>query len=107
MGLFKKRFSKNVTRDNEFLKNYAIKCNGLTFYLENNEKVLKELNLLKDDFQYTVATDDRHAKAFEKDIKKDFEALTLLVQQTEWDEAEALTLIREMRRYIVEINSMR
>ena len=45
MGLFKKRFSKNVTRDNEFLKNYAIKCNGLTFYLENNEKVLKELNL--------------------------------------------------------------
>ena len=46
MGFFKKRFSKNVTRDNEFLKNYAVKCNGLAFYLENNEKVLKELMLV-------------------------------------------------------------
>lgn len=107
MGLFKKRFSKNVTRDNEFLKNYAIKCNGLSFYLENNEKVLKELNLLKDDFQYTVATDDAHAKKLEKNIKADFDALTALLQQAEWDEAQALTLIRGMRRYIVEITSMR
>ncbi len=107
MGLFKKRFSKNVTRDNEFLKNYATKCNGLSFYLENNEKVLKELNLLKDDFQYTVATDDAHAKGLEKKIKADFDALTALLQQPEWDEAQALMLIRGMRRYIVEITSMR
>lgn len=107
MGFFKKRFSKNVTRDNEFLKNCAIKCNGLAFYLENNEKVLKELNLLKDDFQYTVATDDAHAKKLEKSIKTDFEALTALLQQTEWDENQALMLIRGMRRSIVEISSMR
>ena len=61
MGLFgfgKKKYNKNVSRDNEFLKDYAIKCNGLSFYLEGKENVLKELNLLKDDFQYTVATDD-------------------------------------------------
>ena len=101
MGLFKKRFSKNVTRDNEFLKNHATKCNGLAFYLENNEKVLK------DDFQYTVATDDAHAKGLEKKIKADFEALTALLQQPEWDEAQAIALIRGMRRYIVEITSMR
>lgn len=107
MGFFKKRFSKNLTRDNEFLKNYAIKCNGLAFYLENNEKVLKELNLLKDDLQYTVATDDSHAKKLEKSIKTDFDALTALLQQAEWDENQALMLIRGMRRSIVEISSMR
>jgi acetyl-CoA C-acetyltransferase len=46
MGLFgKKKFNKNVTRDNIFLKDYAIKCNGLVFYVENNEAVKKELNI--------------------------------------------------------------
>lgn len=110
MGLFgfgKKKYNKNVTRDNEFLKDYAIKCNGLSFYLEGKENVLKELNMLKDDFQYTVATDDAHAKTMEKQIKTDFQALTALLQQPEWDEAQALLLIRGMRRSVVEISSMR
>ena len=107
MGFFKKSFQKNVTRDNEFLKDYAVKCNGLELYVQENEKVLKELKALKDDFQYTIATDVRAAKAVEKNIKADFEALTAHLQQTEWDEAQALLLIRGIRRYIVEISSMR
>ncbi|MGM9644925.1 MAG: hypothetical protein ACI3X1_07550 [Eubacteriales bacterium] len=107
MGFFKKSFQKNVTRDNEFLKDYAVKCNGLELYVQENEKVLKELKALKDDFQYTVATDVKAAKAVEKNIKADFEALTAHLQQTEWDEAQALLLIRDIRRYIVEISSMR
>lgn len=110
MGLFgfgKKKYEKNVTRDNEFLKEYAVKCNGLALYVEENEKVKKELNLLKDDFQYTVATNDSGAKKYEKNITNDFDALTALLQQVEWDEAQALLLIRGLRRYITEINSMR
>ncbi len=107
MGFFKKSFSKNVTRDNEFLKDYAVKCNGLLLYVEENEKVKKELNQLKDDFQYTVATDVKAAKNVEKKIKVDFDALTAHLQQLEWDEAQALLLIRGIRRYIVEISSMR
>ncbi len=107
MGFFKKTFSKNVTRDNEFLKDYAVKCNGLLLYVEENEKVKNELNQLKDDFQYTVATDAKGAKNIEKSIKADFDALTAHLQQPEWDEAQALLLIRGLRRYIVEIASMR
>ena len=107
MGLFKKSFQKNVTRNNEFLKDYAVKCNGLALYIEENEKVQKELNALKDDFQYTVATNIKDAKGFEKKIKKDFDALTALLQQDGWDEKEVLLLIRNMRRYIIEISSMR
>ncbi len=107
MGFFKKSFSKNVTRDNEFLKDYAIKCNGLNIYLEEHEKVKKELDQLKDDFQYTVATDVKAAKGIEKKIKADFDVLTALLQQLEWDETEAIMLIRGMRRSIVEISSMR
>ena len=78
MGLFgfgKKKYDKNVTRDNEFLKDYAIKTNGLMLYVEENEKVKKELTALKDDFQYTVATNIRDAKSVEKKIKKDFAPL--------------------------------
>ncbi len=103
----KKSFQKNVTRDNEFLKDYAVKCNGLGFYVEDRENVKKELNALKDDFQYTVATDVHAAKRLEKNIKADFDALTSLLQQQEWDDAQAILLIRGMRRYIVEISSMR
>ena len=110
MGLFgfgKKKYVKNVTRDNEFLKEYAIKCNGLALYIEDKENVKKELDMLKDDFQYTVATNDTAAKKLEKNIKSDFEALTALLQQPEFDETQAIMLIRGLRRYIVEINSMR
>ncbi len=104
---FKKTFGKNVTRDNEFLKDYAVKCNGLAFYVEDNAKVKGELTQLKDDFQYTVATNVAAAKSQEKKIKTDFDALTALLQQPEWDEAQVLLLIRGIRRYIVEISSMR
>ncbi len=107
MGFFKKTFSKNVTRDNEFLKNYATKCNGLTLYVEENEKVKNELVQLKDDFLYTVATDAGAAKGIEKKIANDFNALTAMLQQSDWDEAQVLLLIKGIRRYIVEISSMR
>ena len=107
MGLFKKKYDRNITRDNEFLKEYAIKVNGLMFYVEENEKVKKELALLKDDFQYSVGSTDSAAKGIEKKIEKDMKALTALLQQSEWDENEALLLIRGVRRYIVEITSLR
>ena len=52
MGLFKKAFQKNATRDNQFFKNYAVKINALLRYTEDNEKVTTELKKLQDDFQY-------------------------------------------------------
>ena len=59
MGLFKKKYAKNISRDNEFLKHYAVKTNGLLLYAENNAAVTAELNNLKSDFQYTVASSNK------------------------------------------------
>lgn len=107
MGLFKKKYSKNVTRDNEFMKEYAIKVNGLSIFVEDNEKVKKELDLLKDDLMYTVASEDPKAKSYEKKIKNDFEKLSEMLKQSSWDEDEVVLLTKEIRRNIVEISSLR
>jgi len=110
MGLFgfgKKKYDKQVSRDNQFLKEYAIKVNGLILYVENNERVLTELNLLKNDFQYTVASPDKEAKAVEKSIEKDFKELTVELQKNGWDEETVMRLIKGLRRYVIEISSLR
>lgn len=107
MGLFKKRYSKNVTRDNEFMKEYAIKVHGLLLYTEENENVTKALKVMQDDLQYTVATSDHDAKGMERKIKKEFAALTSALQQDGWNESEVLGYIKNIRRFIIEINAMR
>lgn len=107
MGLFKKSFQKNVTRDNQFFKNYAIKINGLLRYTEDNEKVTTQLKKLQDDFQYTVATSDRHAKKCERNIEKMYEEIKSMLQQPSWDEQKVLLIVRNMGAEIDEINSMR
>ena len=110
MGLFgfgKKKHVKNVSRDNEFLKDYAVKVNGLLIYAEENEKITKELNALMDDFQYTVPSSQPEAKSIEKKIKKDFDSLTMTLQQSEWEEKDVSLLIKGLRRYLVEIGSLR
>ncbi len=107
MGFFKKKFSKNVSRDNEFLKDYAIKVNGLLIYAEGNEKITAELRSMMDDFQYTVASSKPEAKRIEKNIKKDFDTLTATLQQSEWAEGDVSLLIKGIRRYLVEIGSLR
>ena len=66
MGFFKKKYEKNVSRDNEFLKDYSTKVNGLQIFVDNNQKVYDELEALKNDFQYTVASSSPEAKALEK-----------------------------------------
>ena len=107
MGLFKKKYGKNVTRDNEFLKQYAIKVNGLQMFVDNNQKVFDELEALKSDFQYTVASSSSEAKSLEKKIAKEFDALAAALQQTEIAEAEVLLMIKGIRRNIIEISSIR
>ena len=107
MGLFKKKYQKNVTRDNEFLKNYAIKTNVLLIFTEQNATVTAELNSLKDDFQYAVATADKEAKDLEKKIAADFEALAATLEQPQWEEAQVLLMIKGLRRTIINITSMR
>lgn len=107
MGLFKKKYQKNVTRDNEFLKNYAVKTNGLLIFAENNEAVSAELNNLKADFQYAIATSDKDAKDLEKKIAADFEQLASALEQPQWEEAQILLMIKTIRRSIVNITSMR
>ena len=106
MGLFKKRFVKNVTRDNEFLKRYAIKVNGLLIFTEGNEKITEELKTLMNDFQYTVASPSSDAKKMEKHIAKTFEQLTRKLQQPDWSEEEVSIMIKKLRRFIVEISAM-
>ena len=107
MGFFKRSFQKNVTRDNELFKNFAIKLNTLMRYTEANEKVTAELKKLQNDFQYTVATSDRHAKKNEHNIEKMYDELKAMLQQPTWDEQQVLLLVRNMGAEIDEINSMR
>ena len=107
MGLFKKKYAKNVTRDNEFLKNYAVKTNGLLIFAENNATVTAELNSLKADFQYAVASSDKDAKDLEKKIAADFEQLAAALEQPQWEEAQVLLMIKSIRRSILNITSMR
>ena len=107
MGLFKKKYEKNVSRDNEFLKRYAARVNGLLIFTETSETVTRELNALKDDFQYTVATFDKDAKSLEKKIATSFEKLANALEQPKWEEAEILLMIKSIRRLINEISSLR
>lgn len=107
MGLFKKRYEKNVSRDNEFFKKYAARVNGLLLFTENSEAVTAELNALKDDFQYTVATPDKAAKPIEKKITENFENLVSALEAPQWEEADVLRMIKIIRRSITEIGSLR
>ena len=109
MGLFgfgRKKYVKNIDRDNEFLKEYAVKVNGLMVYIEDNEKIKKELTQLKEDFQYSVASPQAKAKGVEKNIEEEFKKLTDLLSQDSWEEKEVSLLIKNLRRYVVEIASM-
>ena len=108
MGLFgKKKYAKNVARDNTFLKDYAIKLNGLMRYTEENEQVTAALKKLQQDFQFTIATQMKDAKKSEARIEKMYNNLKTLLQAPEWDEQEVLSAIRNMGMEIDEINSMR
>ena len=108
MGLFgKKKYAKNVARDNNFLKDFAIKLNGLMRYTEENEKVTQALRKLQEDFQYTIATQVKDAKKTEARINELYEALKALLQQPEWDEQAVLMAIKNLGLEIDEINAMR
>ena len=108
MGLFgRKKYTKNVARDNTFLKDFAIKLNGLMRYTEDNETVTKALRKLQEDFQFTVATQVKDAKKLEKNINQKYEALKAILQQPDWDEAAVLLAIRNIGLEIDEINAMR
>ena len=108
MGLFgKKKYTTNVTRDNVFLKDYAIKINGLLRFTEDNPKVTAALKRLQEDFQFTIATQVKDAEKIEGKIKKKYEALKNALLANFWDEDEVLSLIRSIGMEIDEINSMR
>ena len=108
MGLFgKKKYEKNMTRDNQFLKSYAIKVNGLINFAEGNEKVTQELEALKKDFQYSIGTSAQENKKLEKKISDHYQALSDMLTQASWDEAEVIRLSRIIRQTIVEITSNR
>lgn len=108
MGLFgKKKYSKNVTRDNTFLKDFAIKLNGLMRYTEGHPEVHKAMRKLQEDFQFTVATQIKDAKKLEKRINQMYDELKAKLQQPEWDENAVLMAIRNIGLEIDEINAMR
>ena len=109
MGLFgfgRKKYVKNVERDNEFLKDYSVKVNGLKVYAEDNAKITKDLVKLQEEFQYAVASPEGKAKGVEKKIEQEFKKLTEVLQQPSWAEDEVSLLIKNLRRLIVEVSSM-
>ena len=63
MGLFgRKKFEKNVTRNYNFLKDFATKLHALMRYTEGNEKVTQALRKLQEDFEFTLGTHIQDAK---------------------------------------------
>ena len=108
MGLFgKKKYAKNVASDNAFLKNFAIKINGLMRYAEENENVTLKLKKLQEDFQYTVATQVRDAKEHEVCIEAKYEVLKKLLQTPGWEEKQVIAAINDIGIEIDELNSLR
>lgn len=107
MGFFKKAFEKNVSRDNQFFKNFAVKINALLRYTEGHDAVTAELKKLQNDFQYTVATSDKKAKKSERNIENMYGELKGMLQQPSWDEQQVLLIVRNMGAEIDEINAMR
>ena len=107
MGLFKRRYEKNVARGDVFLKNFAIKINGLLRFTVENEKVTAELQKLQHDFRFTVATQAKEAKKVVARIEEKFEKLKETLQQPSWDEQAVILMIRKIGLEIDEINAMR
>lgn len=107
MGLFKRKYEKNVARGDVFLKNFAIKINGLMRFTAENEKVTAELQKLQHDFRFTVATQAKEAKKAEARIEEKFEKLKETLQQPTWDEQAVILMIRNIGLEIDEINAMR
>ncbi len=106
-GLKTKRVKK-VTHNNEFMKDCAIKVQGLIqIYGNDNENVKKALNQLAEDLTFTIPTSDPKAKAKEKEIEKGYEQLSALLKQPDWTEADVLAIIRNMSISLVEMNAMR
>lgn len=89
------------------MKNYASKINALLIYAEENDKVAAQLRELQSDFQYTVATANSGAKKYEKQIDKEYKALSAVIAQPSWDEVEVIGMIRQMRGTIVSLMSER
>ncbi len=106
MSFFKRKNERNVTRDNQFLKNYATRSTALLMYVEENEHITKEINLMIEDFQYTVPSMDTKAKDLEKKIKKEFDRLANMLEQTDCDEDEVVKSIKYIRRTINDIASL-
>ena len=106
MGLFgKKKYVQNFTNDNNFLKSYAIKINGLIRYVENNERVTKALEKLRDDFQFTIGTAAKSAKKNEARIDRLYDKLKNAFQTTQIDEEAVMLLIRNIGMELDEINA--
>ena len=109
MGLFnfKKRYQKNVTRENILLKDYAIKVNGLLLFTEASENVTRELEALKNDFQYTIPTSSNEGKSFERKIVKAYKHLAQTLESPGWNEAEVIQSIKSIRKMLVDLTSIR
>ena len=108
MGLFgRKKFEKNVTRNYNFLKDFATKLHALMRYTEDNEKVTQALRKLQEDFEFTLGTHIKDAKKAEARINELYNALKALLQQPEWDEQAVLLAIKNLGMELDELNSMR
>ena len=108
MGLFgKKKYVKNVERDNTFMKDYAVKINGLQRLAEGNDTVTKALKKLQEDFQFTVATQLTDAKKIERSIEKKYKELRETLEKPAWDEQAVLMLIRSIGVDLDDISALR
>ena len=106
MGLFgKKKYVKNFTSDNNFLESYAVRIQGLLGYVEDNERIKKALEKLKNDFHYTIGTAAKNAKKNEARIDCLYDELKEAFQKPQLDEEAVLRIIRSIGIELNEINA--
>ncbi len=103
----KKKYQKNVARDNEFLRNYEVKINGLLPFVQSNSKITDALKELQEQFHYTVPSPHKDAKSYEQEIEKEYATLEKAVEQPALDETLILFSIHKINKQIENINASR
>ena len=107
-GFGKKKYAKAFEKDNDFLKNFAVKISALLRYTEDNEKVTEKINKLKEDFVFTIAPpQNREVKKHQEEIERKYADLKSVLEQDEWDEKDVLKRISSIGAELDEINAIR
>lgn len=101
LGIGKKKFQKNVTKDKEALADNVLMTNRLLILAEGNDTVTAALHKLQDDLHYTSVTGDTSAKRARKNINRQIKELDDIMSKPGWSEEDVLQQIKLTQAEII------